>query len=84
MNRLCLSAALSALAVSATFADAIVTNSWIYVKDQALTDGRWCSYWYKNQWSLEAEPTTDQIVEFGPGNATVANSVSVIRLEPAG
>ena len=83
MNRLCLSAALSALAVSATFADAVVTNSWIYVKDQALTDGRWCSYWYKNQWSLEAEPTADQIVEFGPGNATVANSLAVFCRETA-
>lgn len=77
MNRLCLSAALSALVASVSFADAVVTNSWIYVWDQTMSDGRWCSYWYRNQWSLQAEPTADQIVEFGPGNATVANSLSL-------
>ena len=71
MNRLCLSTALSALAASASFADAVVTNSWIYVKDQARSDERECSYWYKNQWSLETEPTADQIVEFSPSNATI-------------
>lgn len=76
MKQLRLIAAVFALVASAAQAD-VVTNSWIHIKDQAQTGERWCSSWYKNQWSLEAEPTADQIVEFGPGNAAVANSLSV-------
>ena len=71
---------LTVLISGAALADPVVTNNWIYHTIESYASGRWASYLYKDSWSLEAAPTSDQIVEFAPGSesTSVANSLTVL------
>ena len=80
MKRFHFAAGLSVFVASVSLGDVAVTNSWIYHAVEAYSAGRWCSYLYKDGWSLQAMPTADQIVEFSPGAESKGVNNSLILL----